>query len=184
MCGLNDLSREERLLKANEILKSNDLKQAICHQIQGCTFKDIERSMEAVIKERQRTQYEEEQLEEQEFAPEKYDLELDFKINKHASDVRTGDSYGHLTREDVARLLAASRSEPKPYEPEVPPAVYPPLDRDVAQRLVREHYEYIEEQKRKKKEQEVVWDFTKTIASDIKTDTKTKPGKPTKASKR
>lgn len=184
LCGLLDLNREERLLKANEILRNNDLKQAICHQILGCTFKDIEKAMNAVLKERQITEAEEEQLELEELAPDKFDLELDFKVNKHASNVKKYDGPVYLTREDVARLMAASNREVDTYEPDMPPARYPTMDRETCERLVREHLEYKEEQKRKKKDQETLWDFTKMTESVTKTEPKTKPTKPTKRSKR
>jgi hypothetical protein len=181
LCGFNNLEREEKIRKANEILNSADLKQAICHQILGTTFKDVERAMEAVINERQLTEYQQEILELQEQAPEKFDLEFDFKLNKSASDrhVKTSQ-YRTYTQEEVAELMRASFDKPKEEVPKSTPIDYEPMDRETAERLVREHYEYKERERLRK---EKLWALEKTIESVTKTATKTKRSNSTKASK-
>lgn len=151
MCGLDKLEREERLTRANEILNSTELKQAICHQILGTTFKDIDKVMIAVIKERQLIPAQEEEIELREAAPEKFepefDAELEFKLNKRAASPRKGGGYREYTREEVAKLLAASEA---PFEPpQVAPRVdYPTYSREQVQELMREHYAYLEEEKK------------------------------------
>lgn len=119
MCGFENLSREERLIKANEILKDFKLKQAICNKILGTTFKDIEKAMDAIIKERQLTPEQKEELELKKSNPEKFevDLELDFKINKKAADPKKTDGYRTYTADEVAELLAVSDAPTK--EPEI-----------------------------------------------------------------
>lgn len=135
--------------------------------------------MLAIMKERQITEAQQEMLELEEQAPEKFDAEFEFKVNKHASDRSRETRYRTLTREECAALLAASNA---PFEPEVrpEPVDYPTLPREEAERLVREHFEY-KERERLKKEKE--WDSQKTIESVTKTVTKTKRSTSTKASK-
>ena len=160
MCGLQNLSREERLSRANEILKDTDLKQSICHQILGCTHKDVEKSMLAVVNERQITEEQAEQLELEEMAPEKFDPEITFKVNKHASNVpKDSSSYGAYTREQVAALLAASKAPCEP-SPVLEKTEYPTMSREECERLVREHFEYKDNEKKKQKERE---DFNEKV---------------------
>lgn len=183
LCGFNDLEREERVSRAHEILNSTELKQAICHQILGTTFKDVERAMDAVIKERQLTPSQEEELELRESHPEKYepefDHELEFKINKKAADRPKVTGYRHYTREEVAELIAASNA---PYEP--PPPVerpdYPTYTREQVQELLRDHFSYKDEEKRRKEER-AKWDSQKTTEFAPKTASTTKRTKSTKA---
>lgn len=138
--------------------------------------------MEAIIKERQLTPSQEEELELRETHPEKYepefDPDLEFKINKTAADPKKESGYRTYTREEVAALLAASNApvvSPVPVER----VEYPTMSREECERLVREHYEYIAEQKRKKQENEQ-WDSQKTtefapkIKSTKKRSTSTK----------
>lgn len=157
MCGFNDLEREERLARAHEILNSSELKQAICHKILGTTFKDIERAMDAIIKERQLTPAQEEELELRESHPEKYEEEaydpyLDFKKNKHvASPKKSSSGYRELTREECAALIAASNA---PFE--APPPIerpnYPTYTREQVQELLRDHFSYKDDEKKKKED--------------------------------
>jgi len=178
LCGLQNLSREERLSRANEILKDTDLKQSICHQILGCTHKDVEKSMLAVVNERQLTEEQVEQLELEEMAPEKFDPEITFKVNKSASNVPKEVRYGTYTREQVHALL----NPPKTWdhrEPDAPPTVYPTMSREDCERLVKEHFEYKDNAKKKKEEFET-WDSLKTTELDLKIDAKTKRSTSTK----
>lgn len=181
LCGLDKLSREEKVLRANEILNSVELKQAICHEILGTKFKDIEKAMLDALKERQLTPEQEEEFELRESHPEKYeepefDPELEFKINKKAADKpKNGPSaYGTYTREQVAELLAASNA---PYEQ--PPMMtmpknYPTYSREQVEELMREHYAYEIEEKKRKEERDK-WDSQKTTGLGPKTGHRTKP---------
>lgn len=117
LCGFQQLSREERLSRATEILNSNELKQAICHKILGASFKDIDKVMTAIINERQLTPDQEDEIELQEIAPEKFepkfDPDLEFKLNKKAADPSGSMRYEPYTREEVAALIEATNA---PYE--------------------------------------------------------------------
>jgi hypothetical protein len=170
LCGFLNLKREEKLRKANEILKSTELKQAICNQILGASFKDIEKTMMGIINERQLTEEQEEQIELEQLSPEKFDLELDFKLNKSSSDKSTMESksykYRTYTMAEVNALLEASRAEtPIIKEHREAPAVYESMPREMAERLVREHYEYLAKEQNRKKEQ---WDSEKMTELEIK----------------
>lgn len=169
MCGFPTLSREERIVRANEILSSTELKQHICHEILGCTHKDVEKIMTGVLKERQVTEAQQDLLDLEEMAPDKFDPEIQFKVFKHENDEpRETRQYGTLTREQTARLLSASGIKETPKEERMVNN-YDYMPRETAERLVREYYEYLEEQKKKRMEKDE-W-ATKTIASDIKTST-------------
>jgi len=176
LCGFNDLEREERLSRAHEILNSTELKQQICHKILGTTFKDIERAMDAIIKERQLTPDQEEEIELRESYPEKYETEFDpevtFKVNKKAADPRPVGGYRTYTREEVAELLAAKEA---PYEP--PPPMdhsnYRTYSREEVAVLMLEHEEYLQREKERAKER-AQWDSRKTSASDVRIGSTTK----------
>jgi hypothetical protein len=170
LCGFLNLKHEEKLKKANEILKSTDLKQAISHQILGTSFKDIEKTMMSIINERQLTEEQEEQIELEQLSPEKFDLELDFKLNKSSSDKSTMESksykYKTYTMAEVNALLEASRADtPIIKEYREAPAVYEHISRETAERLVKEHYEYLAKKQNRKKEQ---WDSEKMTELEIK----------------
>lgn len=183
LCGFNNLERQERLDRAHEILNSTELKQAICHQILGTTFKDVERAMEAIIKERQLTPAQEEEMELRESHPEKYepefDAELEFKINKKVASPKKSLGYREYTREEVAELIAASNAPYVPPEP-APRVDYPTYSREQVQELMREHYAYLEEEK-KRKEERAQWDSQKTNEFAPKTANTTKRTNSTKA---
>jgi hypothetical protein len=168
LCGFNSLERDERLKRANEILNSTELKQEICHQILGTTFKDVERAMLAVINEKQLTPDQQEELELRKAVPEKYepefDPDLEFKINKKAADPKRETGYRTLTREECAALIAASNA---PFEP--PPPVerkdYPTYTREQVQELMKDHFEY----KNREKKEGDAWVSQKTTESVTKT---------------
>lgn len=184
MCGFNDLEREEKITRANEILNSTELKQAICHKILGTTFKDIERAMNAIIDERQLTETQREELELRKSHPEKYEEEaydphVDFIKNKQvASPEKSVGGYRTLTREECAALIAASNA---PFEP--PPPVerrdYPTYTREQVEALMRDHYSYKDNEK-KKKEERAQWDSQKTTELDPKIKHPTKRTNSTK----
>lgn len=146
--------------------------------------------MLAIIDERQLTPSQEEELELRESHPEKYDPEFDpdleFKINKKAADVKKSSGYITYSREQIVLLMEASKSPPK-HLVEKSNTVYPSLPREECERLMHEHYQYLEDQRLKKIERESkekeLWDSLKTKESDIKTATTTKPIKSLKDSK-
>jgi hypothetical protein len=182
LCGLLNLKREERLRRANEILNSTELKQAICNQILGTTFKDVEKTMVGIINERQLTEEQQEQLELEKSNPEKFDAEFEFKLNKTVSDKATLENksykYRTYTMAEVNALLEASKAGTPIVEPE-PRQVsqYDYMSRELAERLVREHYEYLEKEKERKRLQ---WVSENTTESDIKIASTTKHMKSTK----
>lgn len=151
MCGFNDLSREERIVRANEILTSTDLKQSICHQILGTTFKDIDRVMRAILEERQLTSDQQEELEIRKTMPEKYEPDFDpaieFIVNKKAADPKkSGIQYTNYTREEVAELINAPEVtfvEPAPIQSRN----YPTYSREQVQELMYEQFKYLEQKK-------------------------------------
>jgi len=49
-CGLSDLGREDRILLAQEIIESSDLKQQICNDVDGLSFRDIEKVLSEILK--------------------------------------------------------------------------------------------------------------------------------------
>lgn len=102
------LSREDRLFKANEILNDNDIKQAICNQILGCSFKEVERVMLSIINERQITEAQKEQLELQESAPQKFDYDFDLKATYSSSFEHSSIKYGFFSKEETLKLLKES----------------------------------------------------------------------------
>lgn len=109
--------------------------------------------MQGILNERNITEDEVEELEDRQANPEKYeeeefDPEFEFKVNRPKETMAPS----YLTREQVAALLRASEGDFNPVEPEWPAKTYPPLPREVAERLVREHYEYLAEQKAKRQD--------------------------------
>ena len=133
----------------------------------------------AVINERQITEEQQEQLELEEMAPEKFDPEITFKVNKHASNIpRDPSNYGTYTREQVAALLAASKAPCEP-SPVLEKTEYPTMTREECERLVTEHFQYKENEKKKQMERDS-WGSQKTTALDTKTVTKTKRSTSTK----
>lgn len=182
LCGLLNLKREERLRRANEILNSTELKQAICNQILGTTFKDVEKTMVGIINERKLTEEQQEQLELEKTNPEKFDVEFEFKLNKSVSDKVAAKAdfpkYREYTMSEVVALLEASKAGAPIVEPELrQPAQYEYMSRELAEQLVNEHYEYLEKEKERKRLQ---WDSSKTIELDIRIASTMRPSKPTK----
>jgi hypothetical protein len=184
LCGFNELTdRDERIERAYQILNSAELKQAICLKILGTTFKDVEKAMDAILKERHIPEEKMEELEE-DFIPEKFDPEVTFIANKQAASPIKNRGYTTLSREDVARLMAASKAEPKGIDNTHPKTNYPTLSREECERLVREYFEYkqkeIERKRQQEAQEEIPWVSTKTTESAPKTKSKTKRIKCTK----
>jgi len=130
--------------------------------------------MLAIINERQLTEEQAIQLELEEMAPEKFDAELQFKVNKEHSNVKKETRYRTLTREECAKLIAASNA---PFEtpPPAPAKEYPTYSREQVEVFMREHFKYKDAKEGDK------WDSQKTTELDTKTDTKPKRSKSTKA---
>lgn len=147
--------------------------------------------MMGLINERQLTAAQEEEIELRESHPEKFEPEFDpdfeFKVNKNAADPIKHNGYTTYSREEVAQLMIASKAPPKALEP-IMEVEYPLMTREECERLMHEHYQYLEDQRVKKIEREnkekEQWDSLKTTESDIKTVTTMKPIKSTKDSKR
>lgn len=80
--------------RANDILKSSELKQAICTRILGTSFKDVEKVMNSIIKGRKISQDEQDLLDLEEEVPEKFDkddIEFNSKISSPQEDAYVSD---------------------------------------------------------------------------------------------
>ena len=176
MCGFKDLNREKKLIRANEIINSTELKQTICNQILGTTFKDVERAMISVIDERQITEVQQEELDLQNIAPHKFD-DFEIKIAKKIPAKAFYPRYREFTLEETVALLALNDVPVKPVV-KAEPTEYQTYSREKVEEFMREHFEY-----EKNNQQKVEICSSKTTESDIKTASKTKRSKSTKASK-
>jgi hypothetical protein len=150
LCGFNDLKdKDQRINRANQILNSAELKQSICLKILGASFKDVEKAMEAILKDRQPSYDAIEQTEE-ELYPEKFDPEVTFIANKKASNIKSTNKYYNPTAQEVAELIANGL---KTVMPSTQKRIrYEPLDQETANRLVKEHKEYKKNKEKKKQE--------------------------------
>ena len=136
--------------------------------------------MTSILRERQVTEAQQDMLDLEEMAPDKFDPEIQFAISKAISAIPGKDiRYSTYTREQTAKLLAASGIQETPKEERMVNN-YDYMPRETAERLVREHYEYLEEQKKKRMEKDE-WVNPKTIESDIKTAKAKKRGTSSKA---
>lgn len=131
--------------------------------------------MMAIINERQLTPDQQEEVELRETYPQKYEPEFDplieFKVNKQAADPsrNKGNPYREYTREEVAELIAASEA---PWvAPEKPAARqdYPTYSREQVESFMRQHLEYIANEK-KQKEERAKWDSPKTTEFEPRTE--------------
>lgn len=108
--------------------------------------------MIAVINEKQITEEQADKLELETIAPEKFDPEFEFALNKEHADVKKDSGYGTYTPEQVQKLIAASRAEPEP-TPYLPRSLdYPTPSREQIEQWMTEHYEYKERERKRKKE--------------------------------
>lgn len=119
LVGLEGLSKEERLLRAKEVLENQHTKQKLCNLVPGLTFKDIDRAMKDVISERQPTEKEQEELELREIAPEKFEPPVPALLRPpHLQGKQNRElRYESPTREQVAWLLEQSKKPIKSEEP-------------------------------------------------------------------
>jgi hypothetical protein len=66
------MDKEERRAKAQEILDNSEMKQSICHEIVGVSFKDIEKAMKSILNEREPPKSSSEDMDDiVDYAPEK-----------------------------------------------------------------------------------------------------------------
>jgi hypothetical protein len=91
-------------------------------------------------------------------------------------EYQSDNRYRTLTREEVAWLIEASNAPYEAPEPKPLDLNYPTYSREDVALLLQEHFEYKEEQKRRKKE----WDSQKTTESEEKIAPKTKRSKRSK----
>lgn len=86
ICGLTNLSREDKVRKANAILADSDLKQKVCNQIMGASHKDIEKALKAVAATKASSEEDEEAAELERDYPEK--LDPDIKLGRKVKPLR------------------------------------------------------------------------------------------------
>lgn len=129
--------------------------------------------MDSILRERQLTPVQEEEVELRHVAPEKFepvfDPELEFKLNKKASNhTKKQSPYRHYTMEEAAALIAASEAS---FEQSEAPKrkEYPTYSRQQVEQFVQEHYEHIAKEQEFKKEK-AKWDSQKTTEFDPKTE--------------
>ncbi len=144
--GFSGLSREEEVIRAYYVLNNNELKQQICNQIQGLSFKDIDKVMEAILNNSSMTEEEIKEL--YEAYKEKLDLEISQPIAQPAPKKKV--KYHNPTQEEVQRLLEASKV------PKVDKPIknnnnknYINLSIEEASALVSEYLEYLKSKKQK-----------------------------------
>lgn len=53
ICGLHGLDWESRQIRAGQILASPEWKQSLCNELQGLSFRELERTLNGVVSERQ-----------------------------------------------------------------------------------------------------------------------------------
>lgn len=49
LCGLSNLSKEDKVKRANAILSDYDFRQSICNQVVGTSHRDIEKILKAIV---------------------------------------------------------------------------------------------------------------------------------------
>lgn len=135
--------------------------------------------MLGIINERQLSEEQLDKLELEELAPDKFDPEIQFKVNKQLSDVYSEVRFRPLTREETAKLMTASKAKVV-LERVEDIRQYGTYSREQIEAFMTEHYAYKHKPSKEKKEKEE-WDKAKTTVSETKTATKTKPSKSTKA---
>lgn len=149
VCGFNNLKRDEKIKRAHEILNNTELKQSICNQILGASFKDIERAVSSIIDERRLTKEQEEMLELEAQAPEKFDkddLDFQFKVtkpNNKSNRMLDPDSYEYRERmrELLTEYFGRSDEESTPKSEISQNLDYPTLTLEQTQELLVEYFE-------------------------------------------
>lgn len=111
LCGLNNLSKEDRIRKANSILADYDYRQTICNQIVGASHKDIEKALKAIVTTKLSAE-EQENAEIERDNPEK--LHPEFKVKRTVKPTRLA----FITdQKEINRLINASN---EPLEEDAP----------------------------------------------------------------
>ena len=103
MCGFKGLTRDEKLVRAEEVLNDTEYKQAVCNEILGASFRDIERVMQGIIEEKKPSREELEQLELEDVVPEKFDPAPVPTMLPPLK--RKAATYSTYSPEDIQRLL-------------------------------------------------------------------------------
>ena len=116
--------------------------------------------MTSVLEERQLTEYEQEMLELQDTAPDKFDAEFEFMVNKESSDRTKDVRYRTPYKGEVSALIAAS-------ETSIEPTVETPslnddknyVSREFVENLMKSFFEDKEKEKQRRleREQEEKW---------------------------
>jgi TPP-dependent indolepyruvate ferredoxin oxidoreductase alpha subunit len=105
--------------------------------------------MRSIIDQRQITEFQKEQLELEKVAPQKFDPEIEFPIQKKLMGDFTQGKYKAMTLEETQALLALDvksvQEKPKTNNPN-----YSTYSREEVEKMVREHLEYKENEQRKK----------------------------------
>jgi len=134
--------------------------------------------MIAILNERQITEQQEELIELSRSTPEKFDHEFEFQLNN-----ATKTKYRTYTQEEVQRLIEASKAPCEVPKTPIKKTRYQAPPRELVEKLVREFFEYKEEQE-KKKQQETMWDSLKMTESETRTSIITRHSSSTKVSSR
>jgi hypothetical protein len=133
--------------------------------------------MQSIIDQRQITEFQKEQLELEKVAPQKFDPEIEFPIQKKLmGDFKQG-KYKAMTLEETQKLLALDvksvEEKPKTHNPN-----YTTYSREEVEKMIKEHFEYKDNERRK------IWDSQKTTELGEKITLTTRDTKSTKRSKR
>lgn len=103
ICGLTNLSREDKVRKANAILADSDLKQKVCNQIVGASHKDIEKALKAVVATKAPSKEDEEAAELERDYPEK--LDPDIKLGRKVKSLRL---MAYTNQREINELINAT----------------------------------------------------------------------------
>jgi len=107
LCGLEGLSRIDRVIRSKELLEDDEIKQFICHQLLGTTFRDIEKILKEEIATSKARSEEESLYQEMEFSqPEKLDPAHASTKRKHAVVKR-----GYYAPEEALKLIEADSNK-------------------------------------------------------------------------
>lgn len=145
--GFNGLNREEEIIRAFYVLNNNDLKQQICNQIQGLSFKDIDKVMEAILNNSSMSMDEIREL--YEAYKEKIELDMPHYAPQQTQTNKKKIKYYNPSPEEVQRLLEASREQKvdKPIKSSKKHYINPSIEE--ASALVSEYLEYLKSKKTK-----------------------------------
>ena len=107
LCGLEGLNRQARAIRSKELVGDDTLKQSICNQLIGTSFRDIDKVLKEEINASKARTEEESIHEELELeVPEKLDPDLQM-IRRNKKPVKRG----FYTKADSLRLIEADTSK-------------------------------------------------------------------------